>query len=248
LAGRAIALFSDYDGTLTPIVARPELAVITDETLAALDRLARICTVGVISGRDLDDLRSMLPAENLWFAGSHGMDLAAPDGTRHAAAPSSSLSLLAEAADAVEHAVAPVPEAWVERKRFAVAAHFREVDDDEVPVVAAAFARVAARFPGLRTTTGKRILELRPDIDWDKGRALWWLFGQAGLQRGVVVPIYIGDDVTDEDAFSALGGDGLGIVVDDGDRPTAADFRVSDADEVRRLLDELVTWVEPTER
>ena len=99
--------------------------------------------------------------------------------------------------------------------------------------------RVADVFTGLRRTGGKRIFELRPAVDWDKGRALWFLLEQAGLRPDEVVPIYIGDDVTDEDAFAALASDGVGIVVTEVDRPTAATQRLRDPAEVRSFLREL---------
>jgi trehalose-phosphatase len=245
LTGKPIALFSDYDGTLTPIVARPELARMTGDSRAILDRLARRCVVSIISGRDLEDLRAIVRADNVWLAGSHGMELLSPDGVRTEVQQAVRLRpVLNEAADALDRELAPVPEAWVERKRFAVAVHFRQVDDARLPEVAAAVDRVVRRYAELRKTSGKRILELRPDIDWHKGRALWWLFDQAGLQPDAVVPIYIGDDVTDEDAFAALGDQGLGILVYERDRPTAADYRVADTKEVYAFLSDLVALLE----
>jgi trehalose-phosphatase len=248
LAGRSLAVFSDYDGTLTPIVARPELALLADETLALLNRLARHCLVAIISGRDLDDVRHMVRAEGVWYAGSHGMDLAAPDGARHEIEEAHRLlGVLAAAADALEAELTAVPGAWLDRKRFAVAAHTRQVDDARVPEVEAAVDDVVARYPELRRIDGKRVFEVRPDIEWDKGRALWWVFEQAGL-GDTVVPIYLGDDLTDEDAFSALGDNGLGIVVTHGGaRPSAADYSVTDTDDVRTFLTEVVTLLEETD-
>jgi len=235
-----VALFLDYDGTLTPIVARPELAVAPPGTTEVLERLARVCVVGIISGRDLDDLRSMIDPVGVWLAGSHGFDVAGPDGSRHEVeAGRALLPVLADAADELSDALAVIPGAWVERKRFAIAAHYRQVADDAVPAVEAAVDRVLSHHAGLRKTGGKRIFELRPAVAWDKGRALWFLFDQTGARRGETTPVYLGDDVTDEDAFAALAGVGVGIVVDDGDRPTAAAYRLRDPDEVRTLLDDL---------
>ena len=96
-------MFCDYDGTLTPIVARPELALLADETLAVLNRLARKCLVAIISGRDLDDVRAMVRAEGVWYAGSHGIDIAAPDGARHEIEEAHRLlDVLAAAADELD--------------------------------------------------------------------------------------------------------------------------------------------------
>lgn len=242
---REPAVFTDYDGTLTPIVARPELARIDEAMTAALDRLASLCVVGIISGRDLDDVRSIARAEHVWYGGSHGMDLLGPDGIHHQHPGSVELAPdLAAAADELEARLTSVPNAWVERKRFATAAHYRQVDETLWPAVAEAVDLTLAGHPRLRRTGGKCIYELRPDVDWDKGRALWWLFDQAGLDRSGTVALYLGDDLTDEDAFAALGDAGIGIVVGDDDRPTYADLRVRDVSEVLLLLEDLADYLE----
>ncbi len=255
LATSQIALFLDYDGTLTPIVARPELAVLADDMRAVLVRVAAHCVVGVISGRDLADIRAMVrgsgsgdgvkATDRLWFAGSHGFDVAAPDGTRTELPEAHAhLDALGAAADELECALTDIPGAWVERKRFAVATHFRQVDDARIPDVEDVVDRVVATHSGLRKTGGKRIFELRPDVPWDKGRALWSLFERAGLARHDVLAVFIGDDVTDEDAFVALGDDGIGIVVADEARATDADYRLSTSDDVRAFLSELAALLE----
>lgn len=243
--GRRPAVFTDYDGTLTPIVARPELAEIDDHMVAVLDRLARLCVVGIISGRDLDDVRGIARAEHVWYAGSHGMDLLGPDGTRHQHPGSVELTPeLTAATDELEARLTSVPEAWVERKRFATAAHYRQVEERLWPEVAEAVELTVADHPRLRRTGGKCIYELRPDVEWDKGRALWWLFDQAGLNHDTTAAIYLGDDLTDEDAFAALGDTGTGIVVGDDTRPTFADLRVRNVAEVLLLLEDLAAYLE----
>jgi alpha,alpha-trehalase len=263
LGAQPIALFLDYDGTLTPIVARPELAVLAGDMRTELERVAARCFVGIISGRDLADVRAMFggdesadrsgggatEADHLWFAGSHGFDVAAPDGTRTEFEEAHAhLDALGAAADDLERALVDIPGAWVERKRFAVATHFRQVDDARVPDVEEAVDRVLGAHEGLRKTGGKRIFELRPDVAWDKGRALWSLFEQAGLARDDDLAVFIGDDVTDEDAFVALGDDGIGLVVADEARPTDADYRLSTPDDVRAFLAELATLLEGAAR
>jgi len=259
LGAQPIALFLDYDGTLTPIVARPELAVLADDMRTELERVAEHCFVGIISGRDVADVRAMFrgadtadrserdasASDRLWFAGSHGFDVAAPDGTRTEFEQAHAhLDALGAAAEDLEKALADVPGAWVERKRFAVAAHFRQVDEVRVPDVEAAVDRALVAHSGLRRTGGKRIFELRPDVAWDKGRALWSLFDRAGLVRGDVLAVFIGDDVTDEDAFAALGHDGIGVVVAEETRPTDADYRLSTPDDVRAFLADLAALLE----
>jgi trehalose-phosphatase len=244
LRAQPVALFLDYDGTLTPIVARPELAVLDARTRAALQRLAAHTVVGVISGRDLDDVRAMVGVDGLWYAGSHGFEIAWPDGTRiELEGAAGSRPVLAAAADELDAAVAAIPGAWVERKAYADAVHFRQVDDALMPEIERAVDGVVERHPGLRTTGGKRVLELRPDVPWDKGRALWALVEQAGLSQDDALAVFVGDDVTDEDAFAALDANGVGIVVTDDDRETAAGYRLRDPADVSAFLDDLAELV-----
>ncbi len=245
LAKRQVAIFCDYDGTLTPIVARPELAQLDPATRAVLERLADQCVVAIISGRDLTDVMSMMGTDKVWYAGSHGFDLCGPNGERDERGEGLQLlDELAVAATELEQSLLDVAGAWVERKRFAVAIHFRQVEDDRLGDVEAAVDRARDTHPALRKTGGKRIFELRPDVEWDKGRALWWVFERAGLRADRTVPIYLGDDVTDEDAFAALGDRGIGIVVDDGDRSTHASYRLENPREAREFLIELSDWLE----
>lgn len=245
-----IAVFCDYDGTLTPIVSRPELAVMSDATRDVLERLARLCVVGIISGRDVRDVGAMVQADGVWLAGSHGFDIVGPGGARHELPEGRAhVAALAAAADALEELVAPISGAWVERKRFAIATHYRAVDDAKVPEVERAVDAVLESREGLRKTGGKCIFELRPDVAWDKGRAVWWLLEQVGLGGGGCLPVYLGDDATDEDAFATLVGRGVGIVLDDvEDRPTDAAYRLADPDEVRSFLADLADLLEASAR
>ncbi len=231
---RRLALFLDYDGTLTPIVERPEDAVLAEETRSVLRRLARTHTVAIVSGRDLQDVRTRVGIEGLHYAGSHGFDIEGPGGARVHDAALASAPKLAAAADEVARDTAALAGVQVERKRFAVAVHFRRARAADVPAVEAAVERALARHPGLRKTGGKMIFELRPDVDWDKGRAVIWLLRALDLEDAL--PVYIGDDDTDEDAFRALGSRGVGIAVLDAPRATAARYVLPDTDAVRALL------------
>ncbi len=236
-AGRGLALFLDYDGTLTPIVPRPEDAVLAPEMREVLRRLADRHPVAIVSGRDLADVRARVGLEALTYAGSHGFDIAGPAGEHVYEAARAAAPRLAAAAGELERETAALPGVQVERKRFALAVHFRRGRPADVPAVEAAVDRAVARHAGLRKTGGKMIFELRPDVDWDKGRAVLWLIET--LKLGARLPVYLGDDVTDEDAFRALAGRGLGIAVQDSPAPTAATLTLRDPGEVRALLAEL---------
>jgi len=134
----------------------------------------------------------------------------------------------------------------VEHKAFAVTVHFRQTPADQVPRVEAAVERVAADFPGLRRTTGKMVLELRPAIDWDKGKALLWLLERLQAAGGTYIPAYIGDDDTDEDAFRAIAGRGIGVRIGDPQEPSVAEYNLVDVGEVLQFLHALLVLDEAT--
>ncbi|HSN55978.1 MAG TPA: trehalose-phosphatase [Candidatus Sulfomarinibacteraceae bacterium] len=233
--GGRLAVFLDYDGTLTPIVERPENAVLPEATREALVRLAAVCPVAVVSGRDLADVRSMVGVDGLVYAGSHGFDIAGPDTTAERA--TEYLPDLDRAETELSGELEGIDGAWVERKKFAVAVHFRQVDEANEDDVRRAVEEVHHRHEDrLKMSGGKKIFELRPAVDWHKGRALAWLLGELGLDGPDTLPMYIGDDVTDEDAFRELGDRGLAILVGEGAGPTFADHRLVDPDEVRLFL------------
>lgn len=239
-AGRRLAVFLDYDGTLTPIVARPEEARLSPAARRAVEHLAECCPLALISGRDRCDVQRLVGVDGIIYAGSHGFDIAGPHGLclEHPRG-TDCLPALDRAQRALEERLAGTAGVQVERKKFAIAVHFRRAAPSRVPAVEEAVDAVLAEHAELRRGGGKKIFELRPDIDWDKGRAVLWLLNRLDLAGSEVLPLYIGDDLTDEDAFRRLAGRGLGIVVRDGPRPTAASYALEDVDEVRRFLEVL---------
>lgn len=242
LGGRRAAVFLDYDGTLTPIVDRPDMAILSPEARAVVAALARRLPVAVISGRDRADVERLVGVDGLVYAGSHGFDIRLPDGRelRHEAAGDVA-PLLDRAARRLERALSEIPGALIERKRFSLAAHYRLVAPARAAAVRAAVDDALAAEPGrLKVKPGKMVFEVQPAMDWDKGKALLWLLRALGLDDAGVAPLFLGDDVTDEDAFAVLRDRGVGIVVAaahevDG-RATRADFRLADPGEVLSFL------------
>ncbi|MFW6079568.1 MAG: trehalose-phosphatase, partial [Gemmatimonadota bacterium] len=167
LRGRRPAFFLDYDGTLTPIVRRPDQAVLSEAMRSRLRTLAADATVAIVSGRDLDDVRSMVGLDALVYAGSHGFDIAGPDGLRMRNREAESRIPALEAAERrLRDRLRDVTGAWVERKRYALAVHYREAADRDVPRIEAAVDEALAVRPGLRKRGGKKIFELQPDVSW----------------------------------------------------------------------------------
>jgi trehalose 6-phosphate phosphatase len=188
------ALIFDVDGTLAPIVARPELASVPEATKAKLRRLAaRYLLVACISGRAGADARRLVNVDGVVYVGNHGLELD-PDAAR-----------LAERIAAFRDAVA-LP---VEDKELSLSYHYREATDPEA--ARAELERVAerARIEGLDARWGRKVLEIRPPVDADKGTAVRALLNRSGARRA----LYAGDDTTDLDAFASLSEAGLEYTV-----------------------------------
>ena len=242
-------VFLDYDGTLTPIVDRPGLAKLDGEKQGVLRRLADLYKVAVVSGRGLEDIRSLVGLEGIIYAGGHGLEVAGPNDISVSAEQGAEYERLV---DKLEKELSPMAERHqgviVERKRFSVAVHFRLASEEGVDAVNEAVQRSLSEHEGLRKLEGKKVLELRPDIDWDKGRAVEWLLERLEVNTAEDLVIYVGDDRTDEDAFKALRGNGFSMLVrgsdpdlssdegGPGDEETYADVALEDTDEVYAFL------------
>ena len=243
--GKKMAVFLDYDGTLTPIVESPEQAVLSKEMRNTVRQLARYCTVGIISGRDLEDVRQLVDIDYIYYAGSHGFDIAGPEGKRKEAQKATEfLPVLDGAEKALKSRLQSLAGALVERKKFSIAAHYRKVADEKVGEVEKAVDQVLESYPDLRKSSGKKVFELQPRIDWHKGRALLWLLEELELNQPDVLPFYIGDDTTDEDGFRTLRDRGITIVVAKGSRSTEAEYKLADPQEVREFLQQLVSLLQ----
>lgn len=237
LDGRRLVVMLDYDGTLSPIAPRPEDAVLPPRTRQVLGELAGRWRTAIISGRSLDNLRELVGVEGLVYVGNHGLEIEGPPGSgirrnlAEAFAPD-----VAAAAAGLEAALAGVDGALVENKRYSLSVHYRLVAPGQVPTVEAAVEAAIAAHPRLEKRHGKKVLELRPGLDWDKGKAVRWLLDTLDQAGPAALPVYVGDDVTDEDAFRELAGDGIGVLVSETARETAATRRLRDTDECRRFL------------
>lgn len=217
------AILLDVDGTLAPIVDRPEDARVPDETRRELARLASAyALVACVSGRPGADVERMLHVDGVAVVGEHGLELAPEAGAW--------AERVAAFADGVD---------WpAERKPLTVSFHFRRADD--VDAARAYLTRVAesAAAEGLVPRWGRMVLEVRPPVDADKGSAVRALVGRAAVRRG----LYAGDDTTDVDGFAGLDGLELGVrvAVDSGETPRAlldaADVVVVGTDGVLELL------------
>ena len=237
-SGRRLAVFLDYDGTLTPIVNHPEDAWLSESMRQTLRSLAARLPVAILSGRDLDDVRGRVHVDGIVYAGSHGFDIAGAGGLRRELG-AAYLPMLDAAERELREALDDIPGAQLERKHFSVAAHYRNVNESDAFRVGQALDHVSAKHGELRRIDGKKVYELLPDIDWNKGKAVLWLLETLELERGTAFPIFIGDDRTDEDGFSALGKRGTGILVSEQPGITAASYWLRSPEEVESFLQQI---------
>ena len=244
LQTKPLVLFLDYDGTLTPIVARPDLAILAPSVRNILTALADRWPVAIVSGRDRADVQRLVGVDNLIYAGSHGFDIQGPDfSLEHGA---SFLVDLDSVEQELRQALASICGALLERKRYSLAVHVRGLAPNAAMAVEGVVEAALSRRARLRKGTGKMVFELLPRLDWNKGKAVLYILETLYPCGTGALPICIGDDRTDEDAFAALSGRGVGILVSESPRKTAANYTLRNPDEVSRFLRRLLDGVGPT--
>ncbi len=241
ISPRRPAVFLDFDGTLTPIVPRPDMARLSWAARTVIAALAERCLVAIISGRDRLEVENLVGLQHLIYAGSHGFDVILPDGRvpEHSGLLTDQ-ACLDRAFSTLRHKLASILGILIERKRFTIAVHSRNVPPEHVETIRSVVRQVLEEEnPALKLTKGKMVEELQPNVDWDKGKAVLWILKTLNVNSREVMPIFFGDDITDEHAFTRLKDNGLGVVVagqTDYDRLTFADFRVENSDEVMTVL------------
>lgn len=225
------SLFLDFDGTLVDIVERPD-AVVVDAPLAMLmeelaDRLQG--RLAIISGRPRAEIDALFGHCAFAVGGSHGLELRWPDGRSRAPEPPANLPRLIAR---LRQAATRYPGTLVEEKPFGVALHYRAAPQHEG--ACRHLAQALAEESGLSLQPGKMVFELRMR-GADKGAALAALLDEPPM-RGTL-PIFVGDDLTDEDAFrTARQRGGAGVLVGPA-RATAALYRLADVTAVRSWLE-----------
>jgi trehalose 6-phosphate phosphatase len=204
-AAPKILLFLDFDGTLAPIVAVPNSASMPSGTRQALARLASNprFTLAIISGRALADLRERVGVENLIYAGNHGLEISGPGIEFIEPTAAERLKALGELSRHLRVRLNDFPGVEVENKVLSASVHFRRAPAADLPEIRQAVEdAVVFKDNPFQITHGRKVLEIRPRVGWDKGRAVRWIQQASGLTDAL--PVYIGDDSTDEDAFLAL--------------------------------------------
>ncbi|KAK9927500.1 hypothetical protein M0R45_024681 [Rubus argutus] len=276
---KKIAMFLDYDGTLSPIVDDPDRALMSDAMRGTVRNVAKYFPTAIISGRNRDKVYDLVGLTELYYAGSHGMDIMGPvTNTNNVNSTDQQgkevklfqpakefLPMIDEVFRTLVENTKGIKGAKVENHKFCASVHYRNVDEKfglsvwlflasllatELVNIAQCVHDVLKDYPRLRLTHGRKVLEVRPVIDWNKGKAVEFLLESLGLNvRDDVLSIYIGDDKTDEDAFKVLKkrNRGYGILVSPVPKETSAFYSLREPAEVMEFLKALVRWKEQVE-
>ncbi len=230
-----VLLFLDFDGTLAPIVASPELAHLPSATRSALEAVSQHphCTVSIVSGRELNDIRERVAIDGLVYAGNHGLEIEG-EGLRFNHVKAARLKDGLEAVvDELINELAGVAGVLVEPKGLSASVHYRRVcPEDQSRVEHAVRHAIPSNHPHFAVVPGKMVWEVRPRVEWNKGTAVRWIREQLGLTNALTM--YLGDDRTDEDAFATVGrfvSARVGAL-----QPTRAGYRIPDTEQVAEFL------------
>jgi len=235
--GTLLAAF-DYDGSLVPIRPTPDEAIADPATREAVARLASTpgTTVAIVSGRPVSQLRDLLDADALWLVGLHGLELVAPHGeilqTIDLEAAAAALAPLRSQAAAI---AARHPATRIEDKGASLVLHTRQASRPTAAAAIAELRATAGSLSGFELLAGKETLEVRP-AGVSKGTAMLRVRRDAGGSTA----LYVGDDITDEDAFAALAGDGAVTIRVGDEGPTCASHMLRTQEEVAELLARLL--------
>ena len=234
-----VLLLLDYDGTLAPIVPRPDLAELPTETRESLLELRHRekYIVGIVTARSLADISARVGIEELIYAGNHGLEIRGPDLYFMHPQATQIADTASQVYESLQQVLAGLAGVLIEHKGFTLTVHYRQTPQELVPKVKESVASILGPFleSGLLTISpSKKAMEIRPDVSWDKGTAIY------NLQKGFTqasVTVYFGDDFSDEAGFATVqDSGGLAVFVGPSREPTVALYRVDSPNEVAEVL------------
>lgn len=234
---RRVCILSDFDGTLSPLVDRPELAELPPEIGKVLEKLAASRVIlGVVSGRALDDLSRRVALPGIWYVGTHGYEIRLPSGEERRFYDAEDLRLLETLGRQLAETLAGIPGVILEPKGPVLAVHYRLVEEPRRYEVVREFQRaIQPHFRRIMMGRGKLVVEARVRGNCNKGTAVGFIRNE--LPVGTLV-FYFGDDATDRDAFRALAGAGISVQVGAGDAEFA-DYSLPDPAAVLEVLERI---------
>jgi trehalose-phosphatase len=246
LKDKFIYLFLDYDGTLVPIrdTPDPERSILPPSQKNLLRNIMKCgILLAIVSGRSLKDLKRMAGIKGVIYSGNHGMEIEGP-GIRFGYPVKTGLRrAVKRLGHEIQKGLGKIKGVFIEDKGLTFSVHYRLAKKTDIPRVkgiVVAAARPYVKRGQIAINEGKKILEVKPAIKWDKGKMVSWLISGKRLKSSAALPVYIGDDTTDEDAFRALGPKGITIFVGK-PRNSRARYYIKGPAEVQRLLKTILT-------
>ena len=245
-ARKYVALFLDYDGTLTPIVKTPDKAVLSFENRRLLERLMKnyLCKLAIISGRALKDIKKKVDIPGIVYIGNHGLEIEGPKINFKSIISLRYKGILQHIKDELTAKLANIKGVLIEDKGLSLSVHYRLVNRNQIPKIKTILYEATILYTirnKIKIKLGKKVFEIRPALEWDKGKVVLWLLArwEFSLKDKNILPVYLGDDVTDEDAFGVLRNKGITIFVG---RPknSKAQYYLKDTEEVKDSLNRIV--------
>jgi len=230
-------LFLDYDGTLTPIVSRPELALCPPEVKRHLEELRDLRGVhlAIISGRSLEDLRGKVEVPGIFYVGNHGLEIENSEGRHKKILSSVRAREIKRITRNLQNALKEIHGILFEEKGPILSVHYRNVPQKLLALIPQVMEEELRQWRDRwKIASGKMVLEIQPKIDFNKGKAVREILNPFPSQG--LLPIYLGDDQTDEDAFRVLKGQGISVFIGPGRLPSKADFFLRNPGEVQEFL------------
>lgn len=242
-----IFLFADYDGTLTPIAESPDKAVLSGRMRDLLDKFSNSnqCSLAIISGRTLDDLKKQIGLKNIFYAGNHGLEIEGPDIKFTVPVPAELRKMIKTIYKEISQSLSCIKGIYIEDKGLTISLHYRSADIKDIPRVLDILSQVTGPYVQgnkIKVSYGKKVYEIKPAVKWDKGEVVSWLYSRqfSAAQKNKAIPVYIGDDLTDEDAFKVVKDKGLTVFVG---KPgvSRAKYYLKDVNEVLDFIGRIVT-------
>jgi trehalose 6-phosphate phosphatase len=237
-------VFLDYDGTLTPINPHPHQAFLSEDMRKSVKDLSKEVNLAIVSGRNKDNIEDLVSLPDIYYVGNHGFDIEGPRKNHlRLEVGLEFIPVLEKCYKEACDQLMVIPGVLFEPKKMTITFNYGFVADDQVKLVFDILKNIVSKYSQLKMTTGKKVLEIRPNINWDKGQAVLWLANQLNLNQNESFILYIGDDVTDEDAFFVLPQNGAGILVGNHSDETYADYHLEDPGQVQMFLDHLTQYL-----
>lgn len=240
-SAKHIFLLLDYDGTLTPIVKKPEAAYLSSQIRNYLQELASnpSLTLGIISGRALNDLRLKVGIANILYAGNHGLEIEGPNISFVNPEAVQAMPLLHSLGQGISLALAGIEGAWLEDKRLTLSLHYRLVDEAQFNKLNEIFNEITKEplaHARIRVTSNKKSYDIRPPVNWDKGKSIEFM-NKILFPKNKPFMLAVGDDTTDYDSFRVVNtAQGISIFVGDANIKSPACYFLQSPDEVHQLL------------